>query len=46
MRAAESKPAKLLTPEHEVFIRVLLRVQPLEVLNRCLVVRELVGRVL
>jgi len=46
MRATESKPAELLTPEHHVFIWVLLGVQPLEVLNWCLVVRELVGRVL
>jgi len=46
MRATESKPAKLLTPEHGIFIRVLLRVQPLEVLNWRLVVRELIGRVL
>lgn len=46
MRAAESEPTKLLTPEHHIFIRVLLRVQPLEVLDWRLVVRELIGRVL
>jgi hypothetical protein len=44
--ASDTESANLLPPELHVLLRELLRVQALEVLDRRLVVRQLVGRVL
>ena len=46
VRTRETEPAQLCPPRLHVLLGVLLCVQPLEVLNRLEVVRELVRRVL